>query len=261
MRAIREIGQSLEDVFEAVEQAVDETLEDVVAALITIGEAARDIMDAVVEVAFGLLGMVIAQLMNLLASFRPLTEDERKDASTVFGNSLDYDEIFVCQENLTNDIIFAVQGLFEDDPRAFVTFNIINFDPDEGITRHDMIHELTHVWQAFATGPFYLSEAIHAQIPDLGGDGYNYGYTEDSAKINLPIDHKGDDGETRPFPRGKTIGLNGETALDAAGGDFEAFNREQQGQIAMQYFVRTQLLSPTEDAVSWEPYIEVIKAA
>jgi phage-related protein len=258
MRAIRGIGQSLEDVFQAVNEAVEETLEDVVAALHAIGEAVRDILDAVVEVSLGLLGVVIAQLMNMLASFRPLTANERADARTVFGDSLDLDEVFVCQEDLTNEIIFGVQSLFEDDPRAFVTFNIINFDVDEGITRHTMIHELTHVWQAFATGPLYLSEAIHAQVPILGGEGYNYGYAEDASLITLPIDHVGN---TDTFPIGSTIGLNGEAALNAAGGDFEAFNREQQGQIAMHFFVRTQLMSPPMDATAWEPYINVIRAA
>jgi phage-related protein len=255
MRAIRQIGQSLEDVFEAVEQAVDETLEDVVVALHAIGEAARDILDAVVEVAFGLLGVVIAELMNLLNSFRPLTAAERADARIVFGNSLDLDEVFVCQESLTNDIIFGVQGLFEDDPRAFVTFNIINFDVDEGITRHTMIHELTHVWQAFATGPLYLSEAIHAQV---AGDGYNYGYSEGGGNITVSIDHAGN---TDTFTRGPLVGLDGEDDLNAADGDFDAFNREQQGQIAMQYFVRTQLVSPPLDATAWERYINVIRAA
>jgi phage-related protein len=255
LRALRQIGQSLEDVFEAVEQAVNETLADVVNALHAIGEAVRDILDAVVEVALGLLGVVIAELMNLLNSFRPLTAAERADARTVFGNSLDLEEVFVCQESLTNDIIFGVQSLFEDDPRAFVTFNIINFDVEDGITRHTMIHELTHVWQAFATGPLYLSEAIHAQV---AGDGYNYGYDEEGGTITVPIDHAG---TTGTFTRGPLIGLNGENSLTAANGDFEVFNREQQGQIAMHYFVRTQLVSPPLDAEEWEPYIEVIRAA
>jgi hypothetical protein len=255
LRALRQIGQSMEDVFEAVEQAADETLKDVVNALHAIGEAVRDILDAVVEAALGLLGAVIAELMNLLNSFRPLTAAERADARTVFGNSLDLDEVFVCQESLTNDIIFGVQSLFEDDPRAFVTYNIINFDVDEGITRHTMIHEMTHVWQAFATGPLYLSEAIHAQV---SGDGYNYGYDEEGGNITVPIDHAGN---TDTFKLGPLIGLDGESALASADGDFEAFNREQQGQIAMHYFVRTQLISPPMDAEEWEPYIQVIQAA
>jgi hypothetical protein len=119
-----------------------------------------------------------------------------------------------------------------------------------------MIHELTHVWQFAVTGPFYMSEAIHAQV---AGAGYNYGYDEGVSSVTIPIDYAG---ATDTLDAGDVTGLNGEAALNAAGGNFEAFNREQQGQITMHYFVRRVLQGrPAADFAAWQPYIDVVQAA
>ncbi len=258
MTAVQQIGQSLVDIYTAVEQAVEGLIEDITLALHAIGTAVVDMLEAVLEVAGGLLGTVIAILLNLLGTFRPLTEDEKADARTVFEDALDLDDIYVSVEDLTNEIIFGIQDFFtgNEESRAFVTYNLINFDPDDGLKRHTLIHELTHVWQAEVTGPFYLSEAIHAQVV---GDGYNYGYDEDVSNVTISIDHQG---TMETFDEGDVTGLNGEAALQAAAGDFDAFNREQQGQITMHYFVRKILQGrPEAEWTDWQPYVDVVRAA
>lgn len=82
--------------------------------------------------------------------------------------------------------------------RAFVTFNIIHY-PNDHLSLDTCCHELTHVAQYQAIGARYIPEAIHAQHTG----GYSYG--------NL--------GTART--QGKT---------------FRDFNREQQAQIALDYY-------------------------
>ena len=119
-----------------------------------------------------------------------------------------------------------------------------------------MIHELTHVWQFEVTGPFYMSEAIHAQVL---GAGYNYGYKEGDHKVEIEVDYAGN---KRKLDAGKTSGFDGEQALKDAKGNFGKFNREQQGQITMHYFVRKVLLNePPAEYADYEPYINVVRAA
>ena len=61
---------------------------------------------------------------------------------------------------------------------------------------------------------------------------------------------------------GDAIGEGGQAELLAADGDFESFNREQQGQILMHYFVRKELLGQAEsDWEPWEKYVEFVQAA
>jgi hypothetical protein len=56
------------------------------------------------------------------------------------------------------------------------------------------------------------------------------------------------------------MGEGGDAVLNAAAGNFEAFNREQQGQIMMHWFVRSQLeirdaanTLVTSDSTAWNP--------
>jgi hypothetical protein len=84
------------------------------------------------------------------------------------------------------------------DMRAFVSFNIIHY-PHDQLSLAECVHECTHVAQYQAVGARYIPEAIHAQHTG----GYSYG--------NL--------GQTRKI--GKT---------------YKDFNREQQAQIAGDYY-------------------------
>lgn len=177
LQALAQIGQTLEDVLRAVIiDTAAEFLREVVEALLEIGNAVVDILVAGLKLGGAYLGLLIAELFNRLGTYRGLTDAERADARLVFGNSLDYDLIFVSQEDPLNAIVFGVQDFFNGNPnsRAFVTSNLVNFDVSDGqIDRPTLIHELTHVWQSREVGGIYLAEAIWAQA---GGGGYNYGY-------------------------------------------------------------------------------------
>jgi len=238
LEALRTIGTEWDEILEAARDAGEDAVREVVETGRRLGEPVEEMLAGALEVSGGLLGLVVSLLFNLLATYRPLTEEEKAAAEPVFGDSLDLDQVSISAESLDNEIIFGIQNFFDGDPdsRAFVTGTLINMDASQPITTATLIHELTHVWQNFATGPMYLSEAIHAQVTDP--DAYNYGYT-DAAN-----------------------GDGAEDELEAAGGDFEAFNREQQGQIVMHYYVRTfEEERPEEEVAPWEPYIAAVQAA
>ena len=112
-----------------------------------------------------------------------------------------------------------------------MTGNLINFDTDNPFEVYKLIHELTHVWQNQHVGPVYLAHAVASQ---WFGEGYDYGYTDG---------YNGD---------------GGDDDLDAKGGDLSQFNPEQQGQIAMHFYVRKYLASL--DYASWQPYIDAFQA-
>lgn len=184
LTALNDIGTTLEDVMNAVfVETAREFMEEVVDALVEIGNAYQDILMATFRVSAAALSDLIALLFNKLGSYRGLTNEERQDARLVFGNSLDYDLISVSTEDPLNEIVFGIQDFFSNNPdsRAFVTGNLINFDVDDGIIdRPTLIHELTHVWQHRETGGIYMAEAIWAQV---AGSGYNYGYFQDDQRI------------------------------------------------------------------------------
>lgn len=99
-----------------------------------------------------------------------------------------------------------------------------------------LIHELTHVWQNFATGPMYLSEAIHAHI--VNDDAYDYGYAN------------------------RDNGDGAEVVMATADGKFASFNREEQGQIVMHYYVRRyEEARPEADWADWRKCIDYLQAA
>jgi hypothetical protein len=82
--------------------------------------------------------------------------------------------------------------------RAFVTFNIIHY-PNDQLVLAECVHECTHVAQYQAIGAIYIPQAIHAQHTG----GYTYGNLGDAQKQQ------------------KT---------------YRDFNREQQAQIAGDYY-------------------------
>ncbi len=274
LQAARDIGQTLGDVFQAVIiETAEQFLDEVVRALVRIGEAIVNILVGVLEIAFGAVDTVIIILFQMLGSYRTLTAQERAEAQLVYADSIDLDKVFIAIEDPFNSIVFGVQDfcnqlfsgnfdhLFDERPsRAFVTGNLINFDADEDITRHTLIHELCHVWQNQNVGPVYMAHAIGAQIGGsiVGDDAYNYGYDEGVSSTTVTIDFAGN---TASYDSGYLIGLNGEAALNAEAGDFSAFNPEAQGQIAMHYYVRKFLLSQSDTAVApWQQYIDVVQA-
>jgi hypothetical protein len=269
IESMQEIGQTLDDLFEAVIiETGEEFLVEVVEAIVELGEAVKDMLEAVLRVAGAALTNVISALFNLLGSYRPMRSDEIADGRAAFGNSLDYQLIFLATEDPLNEIIFGVQDFFTGNPesRAFVTSNLINFDVDDGeIDRPTLVHELTHVWQNREVGGIYMAEAIIAQATN--DDAYNYGYDNFAVADDdsLDIQDRFDGSFTNYTALGSIMGEGGEAALIDAGGNFNSFNREQQGQIMMHWFVRTQLEIRdqdgnlvTPDATAWEPYQEFV---
>ncbi|MEE9321330.1 MAG: hypothetical protein V3U76_12850 [Granulosicoccus sp.] len=241
LSGLRVLDQSWSDIMAAASDAGDDIVAEVVETAQRLEEPLSEMLQGALEVGGGLFGLVVAQLFNSLASYRNLTAAEKREAEKVFGDSIDLDLVSVSQESLDNRVIFEVQTFFQSfgggapSPRAFVTGTLINFSASTTISNEILVHELTHVWQNFETGPMYLAEAIHAQVVDPNA--YNYGYTN------------------------STTGAGAEAELQAANGDFESFNREQQGQIAMHYYHRAFVESPPLDVSDWQPYIDQIRAA
>lgn len=181
-QALRDIGQTLEDVLrETVVERFAEFVDVVVDAALEVWGSVEELLAATWQLGKAAIALIVAELFNRLATYRPLTEFERAEARAVFGDSLDYDLIGLSQEDPANDIIFWVQAGFAADPnsRAFVTGNLINFDPEDGnFDLPTLIHELTHVWQHREIGGIYMVDALLAQRAQGGGcDGaYSYGY-------------------------------------------------------------------------------------
>jgi len=261
VRAARQLGQTMNEVVDAFQQAGEDFAERFVQTMVAIGEHAKDMLLAVLEVAVGALGTVVIELMNLLNGFRHLTPAERADAQLVFADTVDLDNAFIATDTPTNDIIFGIQDFFTGNPesRAFVTGNLINFDADEGpIKRYQFIHEMTHVWQNQNVGPVYLGHAIFSQIA-MGDAAYNYGYNTGDAGINVPNADYAGNAET--ISEGFVTGEGGQDELTAPDADFMDFTPEQQGQIMMQYFARRVLLGRTPaNYAPWQTFVDFVQS-
>lgn len=150
-----------------------------------------------------------------------LTTEERSAAQSVLGpDAIRWNEVRVASGGLLS-IIFAL-----NEGRAFATFHTINLPSDGEHGRSNVaivVHELTHVYQYERVGSLYLGQAIHAQATD----GYEY---------------EGVAGLQRDRAKGKR---------------FREYNREQQAQIAQDYYV---LLSTGGDTSAYEPFIAELQA-
>ena len=272
--ALRALNTTIGDIYREIEARGEAIIAGVTLALNRLGEAAADILEGAVEIGGGLLGRVIASLLTLLPSFRPLVAVERADAQLVFGDTIDLDRVFISSEGLDNEILFGAQQALSgsEDSRAFVAMNLINFDVAGGVQiddagtigleRHTFIHEMTHVWQGVTEGPVYIAHAIG--LMPQGDAGYNYGYAEqaDSSDITLIINHQTPPVQlTYQDADGPLVGAGGEAALTNANGDILAFNVEQQGQIVMHWFARAHLAVPPLPTTEWDPYIAAVRNA
>jgi hypothetical protein len=265
VRAGRQLGQTLNNVVDAFKQAGEEFVDEFVRAMVEIGENIVEMLTAVAEVFVGWIDTVVILLMNFLNGFRSLTPAERADGELVFADTIDWDRVFIATDTPTNSIIFGIQDWARNDPasRAFVTGNLINFDADDvPIERFTLIHELTHVWQNQNVGPIYLGHAIFAQVA-MKDEAYNYGYVaaNDNASVDITVPNALYDGSSHTEASGPLIGQGGQLVLDAkAAEDFMDFTPEQQGQIAMQYFVRRALLNQSPDEyAAWEKFINWVR--
>jgi len=143
---------------------------------------------------------------HLLTKVSRLTESEIRAASLVLGpNSIRYNAVRVAESRLLR-LVFKLNGA-----RAFTTFHTINLPSFGGHSRSHLdivVHELVHVYQFEVVGSIYIWQALRAQRTT----GYGYG-----GKHQLVEDRSN-------------------------GKHFKDYNREQQGQIAQDYY--NESLSP-----------------
>ncbi|HEX6828059.1 MAG TPA: DUF4157 domain-containing protein, partial [Burkholderiales bacterium] len=158
---------------------------------------------------------------HLITRATPLTSAERAAAQSVLGPSaIRWDQVRVAESGILSAVFALNEG------RAFATFHTINLPSEGAHGRANLaivVHELTHVYQYERTGRLYLGQAIHAQATIC------YGYN----------------------------GADGLREARAAGRHYRDFNREQQAQIAQDYY---ELLQSGGDRTEYEPFIAELRA-
>jgi len=185
---------------------------------------------------------LIARVLGRLGRYRPLTPAECSDARLVFAEALDLRRVRIAEPGALHRLLFAAQRVLQGGgpARPFVTGDYIHLPPGRTLERALMIHELTHVWQARVYGPCYLWQALHAQFL---GEGYDYSGT---------LRRRGDPRACDPLGEGAQDALRSKP--------FAAFNREQQAQILMHYFVRRFLLRQNEACCApWEAHARAVQ--
>lgn len=164
---------------------------------------------------------IFAFVWRLLTRATPLTGNEIVTAATILGpTALRFHDVRVAQGGLLN-LVFRRNG-----GRAFVTFHTVNLPGRGDHSRENLdivLHELVHVLQYERAGSRYLAEALVAQH----GEGYGYG-----------------------GPAGLLVARD-------QGKRLRNFNREQQAQIAQDYYMH---LGHGWDTAAFEPYIEELRA-
>ena len=227
-------GQTLEDIVNAgLVQPAQEERAEVLVTLQELGHSAVDILKAAAKIGLGALATAFTIVLEWFGEYRPLTTEERAKAEKIFGTSVELDKVRIAAMSPPVDLIE-----WANKERPFTTMYLINFASWAKVDIPTLIHELTHVWQSLVAGPFYMIEALHAQ---LLGEGYNYGYDDTY--------------------QGHRRGDGAEPALDAARGNFGAFNPEQQASIIQHYYVRRYVDNlPDADYRAWQPYADVVYA-
>jgi len=163
---------------------------------------------------------------HILTTGSVLSKAEINAASSVLGTSaIRYGAVRVAEGGLLG-LIFRLNR-----SRAFTTFHTINLPKSGGNSRSNLeivVHELTHVYQFELVGSIYIWQAIRAQR----AAGYWYGGWQ-----QLEED----------WSNGK---------------HFRDYNREQQGQIAQDYYsevVAKRLLAEDRIRQVYEPLIDELR--
>jgi len=172
------------------------------------------------------LPRLIELVWHILTGVSRLTEAEIVVASSVLGKAaIRYDATRVAEGRLLT-IVFKLNK-----NRAFSLFHTINLPRAGSHSRTHLdivVHELTHVYQFEVVGSIYIWQALRAQRTD----GYAYGGWQ-----ALIEDRK-------------------------KGQRFRHYNREQQGQIAQDYYnLVIKMERPTEDPIrqAYEPFINDLR--
>ena len=165
-------------------------------------------------------------IWHILTRVSRLTDAEIEAAASVLGrNAIRYGAVRVAEGRLL-PLIFRFNK-----SRAFTLFHTINL-PRSG--RHSrshldiVVHELTHVYQFEIAGSIYIWQALRAQRTN----GYAYGGWQALSKDR------------------------------AKGNHFRDYNREQQGQIAQDYYNQVVKKGrPVADPIrqAYEPFINELR--
>jgi hypothetical protein len=239
MKAFLDLGKTMKDVVQsALIQPSEDAARRALAALKEIGKSALDVLTAAFDIGASAAMLAFALILEWFpGDYRPLNAVEHQQAALVFGHAPQLDETRIAVKSIPEDIIEAVNG-----GRALTAMYVLNFPPGTTPPMSTLIHELTHVWQGVQIGPLYMIEALEAQLSKAG---YNYGFVDDP-------------GHSGP---GWTFGQGGEAALNAANGNFKAFNAEQQAMIIQHYYNRLYVQSPPLNVDAWKPYAEQVYTA
>ncbi len=175
-----------------------------------------------------LRGPTIFRLVwHLLTRVSRLTQDETDAASQVLGpDSVRYAKVRVAQGGILK-LMFKKNG-----DRAFTLFHTINLPASGHHSRGNLdllVHEMVHVHQFEQVGSVYIWQALRAQKTE----GYSYGGWEQLAEDRQ----------------------NGRR--------FSDYNREQQGQIAQDYYnkVMTPVLpADSQVRLAFQPFIDDLQA-
>ena len=165
-------------------------------------------------------------IWHILTRIDVLSETEINAASSVLGTSaIQYGAIRIAEGRLLG-LIFRLNRR-----RAFTTFHTINLPKSGGHSRSHLdiiVHELTHVYQFELVGSMYIWQALRAQKTN----GYDYGKWR----------QLGED-----WSNGK---------------HFRDYNREQQGQIAQDYYnevIVKDLSDQDPIRQAYEPFVDELR--
>jgi hypothetical protein len=137
-------------------------------------------------------------LWRRLNKTQTLSQEQIDSACSVLGPPpIAYPKVRISQAGRLN-IIFR-----RNRQRAFTTFHTLNLPEETSLAT--VVHELTHVCQFEQVGTKYMWQALKAQL-ELGTEAYHYG------------------------------GPDGLVTDQGANKRFSDYNREQQAQIAQDYF-------------------------
>jgi len=166
----------------------------------------------------------IEKFWHIFTNVSRLSENEIEAASKALGaDSIRYDAVRVAEGRLLR-LIFRFNRR-----RPFVTFHTINFHkPRDNSSEHlrTMVHELTHVFQFEVIGSIYLWQALRVQWAERD-KAYEYG------------------------------GWKGLAANRNKGWHFRDYCREQQAQIAQDYYIK--LLAQDPHLQAYEPFINELR--
>jgi hypothetical protein len=170
---------------------------------------------------------ILETILHLLVNVTRLTPEELEAAGQVLGpTAINYSATRVGQGRFL-PIYFMINR-----DRATTLFHTVLLPSKGRHTRGRLdlfVHELVHVYQFEKIGSVYLLQAIMAQM----GAGYWYG---------------GVDGLEERRKNGKT---------------FSDFNREQQGQVAQDYYddvLEENLAADSRERLAFQPFIDELQA-